>query len=175
MKQRIVTVACVILSLCCVAGVYAAESSPESKGRMYARRGSDDGGHHDDHRQYHDSRGRGRGHRDFRYYRYYPDYYFHRRHIYYSPFRRNYYFYDVLPDKVYYYEIERDRPSQNPNYLPIMTIANMGAQGIPDDVIIEEIRRTHSTYVLSSEIIEYLRQNNVGDKVIDYMIETGRK
>ena len=54
-------------------------------------------------------------------------------------------------------------------------IAEMANQGTPDAVIISEIDRTHSVYSLNSEIITYLKQNKVSDKVIDYMMNTGKK
>ena len=62
----------------------------------------------------------------------------------------------------------------NPDYLTIVKIADMGKQGVPDSVIISEIQRTHSVYQLNSEIITYLRQNKVSNKVIDYMLQTGK-
>ena len=61
----------------------------------------------------------------------------------------------------------------NPNHIPLTKIAEMGSQGTPDAVIISEIDRTHSVYKLNSEIITYLKDNKVGDKVIDYMLATG--
>ncbi len=61
----------------------------------------------------------------------------------------------------------------NPNHIPLTRIAEMGNQGTPDAVIISEIDRTHSVYQLNSEIITYLKNNKVGDRVIDYMLQTG--
>lgn len=58
----------------------------------------------------------------------------------------------------------------NPSHITLMKIAEMGSQGVPDSVIIGEIQRTRSTYQLNSEIITYLKNNKVSDKVIDYMI-----
>ena len=63
----------------------------------------------------------------------------------------------------------------NPNHIPLTKIAEMGAQGTPDAVIIAEIDRTHSVYTLNSEIITYLKNNKISDKVIDYMMQTGAK
>lgn len=60
----------------------------------------------------------------------------------------------------------------NPNHLALTKIAEMGDQGIPDAVIISEIQRTHSVYQLNSEIITYLKQHKVSDKVVDYMMST---
>jgi len=62
----------------------------------------------------------------------------------------------------------------NPDYLTITKIAEMGKQGVPDSVIISEIQRTHSVYSLNSEIITYLQQNKVSNKVIDYMLQRGK-
>jgi len=59
----------------------------------------------------------------------------------------------------------------NPNHLTYVKIAEMGTQGVPDAVIISEIQRTHSKYDLNSEIITYLKNNKVSDKVIDYMLQ----
>ena len=63
----------------------------------------------------------------------------------------------------------------NPQYLTIVKIAEMGKQGVPDSVIISEIQRTHSAYQLNSEIINYLQQNKVSNKVIDYMLQAGKE
>lgn len=63
----------------------------------------------------------------------------------------------------------------NPNHLTLASIVNMAKQGMPDDAIISEIKRTNSTYELSSEIIDYLKKNKVSNKVIDYMLSTSGK
>jgi uncharacterized protein YcfJ len=60
--------------------------------------------------------------------------------------------------------------ANNPQYLTLISIAEMGKQGVPDDVIISEIQRTRSQYHLTSEVIQYLKENKVSDKVIDYML-----
>lgn len=125
---------------------------------VYADRGRG-GGDDDHHRSY------------YKNYRYYPSDYYNYRKIYYYPQRRYYQYYDVLPTKIYYYQYEKDTAYSNPSYLPITSIANMCSQGIPEDVIIEEIQRTGSVYKLSSETIEYLRQNGAGDRLINYMLE----
>jgi uncharacterized protein YcfJ len=71
---------------------------------------------------------------------------------------------------------QRDKEAMavNPNHIPLTKIAEMASQGTPDAVIISEIDRTHSVYKLNSEIITYLKQNKVSDKVIDYMMATGK-
>lgn len=60
----------------------------------------------------------------------------------------------------------------NPNYITIAGIVDMAAKGMPDDVIIEEIKRTKSVYHLSAETIGYLKNNKVSNKVVDYMLAT---
>jgi 5'-3' exoribonuclease 2 len=69
---------------------------------------------------------------------------------------------------------QRDRKAMavNPNHILLTKIAEMASQGTPDAVIISEIDRTHSVYSLNSEIITYLKQNKVSDKVIDHMMAT---
>ena len=62
----------------------------------------------------------------------------------------------------------------NPSHLGILSIIDMASKGVPDDVIIDEIRRTQSIYSLSSEIISYLKDNGVGDKVVDEMLSASR-
>lgn len=165
----------ILFSLMYQNDLYARNNSGDLDGVMYARRGSDDRyDDHDHHYQYHDRHGRGRGHRDYRSKRYYPEYYYYKKRVYCVPLKKEYYFYDVFPERIYYFEGERDRFLHNREYLAISSIANMGAQGIPDDVIIEEIRRTNSVYFLSSDHIEYLRRSNVADSVIDCMRATNR-
>ena len=63
----------------------------------------------------------------------------------------------------------------NPDHIPLTAIANMASQGTPDAVIIDEIQRTKSVYNLNSEIISYLKDNKVSDRVIDYMMSTSKK
>jgi hypothetical protein len=142
---------------------FAARFSSGVQVSVYARHGGDDDRGHDGHSRY------------YRHERYYPSDFFFYNKIYYSPSRRYYHYYDVFPQKTYYYEAERTVIPNNPDYLPVTSIANMGSQGVPDEVIISEIERTHSYYKLNTEIITYLKQNGVGDKVIDYMIRTGEK
>ena len=61
----------------------------------------------------------------------------------------------------------------NPNHITVIRIAEMATKGIPDGVIIGEIKRTKSVYTLSSEVITYLKENQVSDRVIDYMMSSG--
>lgn len=71
-------------------------------------------------------------------------------------------------------ESDKKAMAVNPNHITVMAIADMATKGVPDDVIISEIQRTHSVYQLSSEVITYLKQNKVSDKVIDYMLSTNK-
>ncbi len=67
---------------------------------------------------------------------------------------------------------DRAAKATNPNYITVMGIVDMAAKNVPDDVIIGEIQRTRSVYHLTSEVITYLKQNKVGDKVVNYMLST---
>lgn len=121
------------------------------------------------------AQGRRRDHRSYRNYRHYPSQFFYHRKLYYSPGRRYYFYYEFYPNTTYYYDWEKKQLPDNPNYLPITSIANMSSQGVPDSVIISEIDRTHSKYKLTSETITYLKQNNASDRLIDYMLSTGKQ
>lgn len=69
---------------------------------------------------------------------------------------------------------DKQATAVNPDHIPLTKIAEMANQGTPDAVIIAEIDRTRSVYTLNSEIITYLKQNKVSDKVIDYMMNTSK-
>ncbi|RJP28058.1 MAG: hypothetical protein C4533_06200 [Candidatus Omnitrophota bacterium] len=71
-------------------------------------------------------------------------------------------------------QMDKKAMAVNPNHIPITKIAEMASQGLPDAVIIDEIQRTKSKYNLNSELITYLKQNKVSDRVIDYMLSTGK-
>lgn len=83
------------------------------------------------------------------------------------------YHYNVYP--VIYYPEDSRVNRVNPAFLPVTEIAKMASQGVPDAIIISEIDRTRSSYILSSEIIGFLKQNKVSDAVIDYMLLTRKK
>ena len=72
-------------------------------------------------------------------------------------------------------DMDKRALATNPNHITVIKIAEMGKQGIPDGVIIGEIKRTRSIYELASEVITYLKDNNVSDRVIDYMLSTAVK
>lgn len=69
---------------------------------------------------------------------------------------------------------DRQAKANNPGYLPLTNITEMARTGVADTVIIDEIKRTNSRYYLSAETITYLKNNQVSDRVINYMLETGR-
>lgn len=58
----------------------------------------------------------------------------------------------------------------NPNHITVIKIAEMASKDIPDAVIIGEIQRTNSVYTLSSEVITYLKEHGVSDRIVDYMM-----
>ena len=43
----------------------------------------------------------------------------------------------------------------------------MVGQGIPDDVIIDEIKKTASTYDMDTQTVQYLKDKKVSEKVIE--------
>ncbi len=62
--------------------------------------------------------------------------------------------------------------ASNPNHLSVVSIVDMAQKGVPDDVIIDDIKNSNSVYHLTSEVITYLKNNKVSDKVINYMLAT---
>jgi uncharacterized protein YcfJ len=58
--------------------------------------------------------------------------------------------------------------------LSVVDVARMGKEGVPEDVIIGEIDRTHSKFSLNSETITYLKTNNISDHVIDHMLASAK-
>ncbi|MBP7089182.1 MAG: glycine zipper 2TM domain-containing protein [Candidatus Omnitrophica bacterium] len=69
-------------------------------------------------------------------------------------------------------QMDKQALADNPNHIPLTKIAEMASQGLPDAVIIDEIQRTKSRYNLNSELITYLKENKVSDRVVDYMLST---
>ena len=67
---------------------------------------------------------------------------------------------------------DKKQQESNPQHITVIEIAEMGKKGIPDDVIISEIDRTRSKYELTSEVISYLKENGISDKVINHMMAT---
>jgi uncharacterized protein YcfJ len=70
---------------------------------------------------------------------------------------------------------DKDALAVNPSHITVIQIVDMAQKAIPDDVIISEIDRTHSVYNLTSEVITYLKENKVSDKVINYMLATAAR
>lgn len=60
----------------------------------------------------------------------------------------------------------------NPAHLPITKIIEMANKGMPDDIIIDEMRSTNSVYDIDTTAIQYLKDNKVSEKVISYMVST---
>jgi len=77
---------------------------------------------------------------------YAPSYY-----PYYSPYTRYYSDYDT-------------------SYLPLGTIVDMSRHGLSDHEIISAIRRSGSTYYLTTSDAAYLKENGVSESVINYML-----
>lgn len=71
------------------------------------------------------------------------------------------------------HQMDKHQQEVNPDHLSLIKIAEMGDQGIPSGVILDEIKRTHSVYKLDAEAISYLKSHGIEDNVIDYMLTTG--
>ncbi len=71
-------------------------------------------------------------------------------------------------------QMEKNQMATNTDYLSTVQISQMAQDNVPDGVIISEIDRTKSKYELTSEVIDYLEENGVSDKVIDHMLATVR-
>ncbi|MCB9720994.1 MAG: hypothetical protein H6756_08960 [Candidatus Omnitrophica bacterium] len=56
--------------------------------------------------------------------------------------------------------------------LTVTEVAEMSQKGVPGNIIIDEMRRTKSKYNLSVDQIDYLRENGVEGRVVDYMLGT---
>ena len=56
--------------------------------------------------------------------------------------------------------------------MSVADVADMARKGVEADVIIDELRRTKSKFNLTVEQIDYLRENNVEGRVVDYMLDT---
>ena len=62
----------------------------------------------------------------------------------------------------------------NRQQLSIKDIEALAENGIGDDVIISQIQTTNSVFHLTSDEIIDLKNHGVSEKVIEYMIQTGR-
>ena len=76
----------------------------------------------------------------------------------------------VLSGGVIGSQMDKKALATNPSHITVMKIVDLAAKNIPDAVIISEIQRTKSVYNLTSEIITYLKENGVSDRVVDYML-----
>jgi uncharacterized protein YcfJ len=56
--------------------------------------------------------------------------------------------------------------------ISILRIVEMTEKGLPDSVIIDEIKTSGSVYDLDMATIQYLKNQQVSDLVIDYMMKT---
>lgn len=65
--------------------------------------------------------------------------------------------------------VEQAKPIINPNQMSIQQIVDLTKQGVDDNVIIDKIRLTNSTFILSEKDISYLQEQGVNQKVIDEM------
>ncbi|MES2199443.1 MAG: glycine zipper domain-containing protein [Chlamydiota bacterium] len=62
----------------------------------------------------------------------------------------------------------------NREQLSIYDIEALSKNGIQDDIIIGQIQNTKSVFYLTSEQIIELKQAGVSQRIIEYMIQTGR-
>ncbi len=67
-------------------------------------------------------------------------------------------------------QMDKKALAANPEHITVIKIVGMAKEGIPEGVIISEIKRTKSVYDLTSEVITYLKENGVSDRVVDYML-----
>ncbi len=56
--------------------------------------------------------------------------------------------------------------------LTILKVVDMVKQGMPDDVVIDEIQKTGSVFDMDEQTVQYLKDNKVSDKVIGFMVST---
>lgn len=62
--------------------------------------------------------------------------------------------------------------SSDSTHLSMVKIIEMSSKGIPDNIIIDQIQATGSTYDIDGDTVQYLKDNGVSDKVIGYMVAT---
>lgn len=62
----------------------------------------------------------------------------------------------------------------NRQQLTIYDIEELSKNGIHDDVIIGQIQNTNSVFYLTSDQIIELKESGVSQKVIEYMVQTGK-
>ena len=71
--------------------------------------------------------------------------------------------------------MDKKATEMNPNHISLTKVAEMAKSGVPDSVIIDDLKNSQSIYELDAEMIGYLKDNNVGDRVLDYMLSTVHK
>ena len=57
------------------------------------------------------------------------------------------------------HQMDKADAAAESNQVSVVKIAEMASSGVPDDVIIGEIKRSDSKYELTSEVIAYLKEN----------------
>jgi len=67
---------------------------------------------------------------------------------------------------------EQQAVTANPSHVSILKVVELSSKGTPDDVIIDEMRSTNSVYDIDANAVQYLKDNKVSDKVINYMVST---
>ena len=67
-------------------------------------------------------------------------------------------------------QMDKKALAVNPEHITVIKLVEMAQKNIPDGVILSEIQRTKSIYNLTSEVITYLKDNGVSDRVVDYML-----
>jgi hypothetical protein len=68
------------------------------------------------------------------------------------------------------HEREMAKPARGP--LSLQDVATLSQQGVTDDIIVNQIYTTGSSYNLSASDIGYLKQYNVSDRVLKAMQDT---
>jgi len=58
----------------------------------------------------------------------------------------------------------------NSNHITTIKIVELTTKGIPDAVIISEIKKTGSVYALTPEITTYLKESGISYRIIRYML-----
>ncbi|MEW5895083.1 MAG: glycine zipper domain-containing protein [Candidatus Omnitrophota bacterium] len=71
--------------------------------------------------------------------------------------------------------IDRKQSAVNSDHVSINSIIEMSQAGTADALIIDRIKDTNSKYPLTAEVIEYLRENGVSDRVINHMLDTAQE
>ncbi|MDP8264773.1 MAG: glycine zipper domain-containing protein [Candidatus Aceula lacicola] len=65
---------------------------------------------------------------------------------------------------------EQPAASLESEHIPIMKIVEMTGQGVPAEVIIDQLKSSGSFYELDADTIKYLEDKGVDPKVITYLV-----